>query len=72
MMRHPAHLHPRSASSLAPFRRVKARGLSYASIPRIVARAFRVPIAGVTIGAGGFTYANYKFQVELATSTSSL
>jgi len=43
---------------------VNARGLSYASIPKLVARAFRVPIAGATIGAGGFTYANYKFEGE--------
>ena len=41
--------------------------MSYASIPRIVARAFRVPIAGATLGAGGYTYANYKFEGELAT-----
>jgi hypothetical protein len=38
------------------------RAISYASIPRFVARAFRVPIAGATIGAGGFGYANYKFE----------
>lgn len=62
MMQHPARLRSRHASSVAPFRRVHARGLSYASIPRFVARAFRVPIAGATIGAGGFTYANYKFE----------
>ena len=66
LMQHPARLRPRYASTMAPFRRVRARGLSYASIPRIVARAFRVPIAGATIGAGGFTYANYKFEGELA------
>src|SRR6267142_906425 len=42
MMQHPARLRPRYASSLAPFRRVNARGLSYASIPKLVARAFRV------------------------------
>jgi hypothetical protein len=36
--------------------------LSYSSIPRFVARAFRVPIAGATVGAGGFGYANYKFE----------
>lgn len=68
MMQHPARLRSRYASSVAPFRRVNARGLSYASIPRLVARAFRVPIAGATIGAGGFTYANYKFEGELNTS----
>ncbi|KAI0001443.1 P-loop containing nucleoside triphosphate hydrolase protein [Russula compacta] len=62
MMQHPARLRSRYTSSLAPFRRVNARSLSYASIPKIVARAFRVPIAGATIGAGGFTYANYKFE----------
>ncbi|KAI0280756.1 hypothetical protein BGY98DRAFT_961664 [Russula aff. rugulosa BPL654] len=62
LMQHPARLRPRHASSLAPFRRVNARGLSYASIPKIVARAFRVPIAGATLGAGGYTYANYKFE----------
>ena len=71
MMQHPARLRPRYASSLAPFRRVRARGLSYASIPRIVARAFRVPIAGATLGAGGFTYANYKFEGELVISAPS-
>ncbi|TFY72269.1 hypothetical protein EVG20_g738 [Dentipellis fragilis] len=43
-------------------RHIGARGLSYTAIPRILLRAFRVPIAGATIGAGGFTYANYKFE----------
>jgi len=71
MMQHPARLRPRYASSLAPFRRVNARGLSYASIPKIVARAFRIPIAGATIGAGGLTYANYKFEGVLAISALS-
>ncbi|KAI0303771.1 P-loop containing nucleoside triphosphate hydrolase protein [Multifurca ochricompacta] len=62
MMQHPTRLRSRHASSVAPFRRVNSRALSYASIPRFVARAFRVPIAGATIGAGGYTYANYKFE----------
>lgn len=43
-------------------RHIHVRALSYASIPRFVARAFRVPIAGITIGAGGLGYANYKFE----------
>ncbi|KAG5340908.1 hypothetical protein C0989_012660 [Termitomyces sp. Mn162] len=47
-----------------------ARAISYSSIPRFVARAFRVPIAGATIGAGGFGYANYKFE-ELRKTTNS-
>lgn len=48
--------------SPATLRHIHARAISYASIPRFVARAFRVPIAGATIGAGGFGYANYKFE----------
>ncbi|VDB83809.1 unnamed protein product [Peniophora sp. CBMAI 1063] len=47
---------------MAALRHIHARALSYSSIPRFVARAFRVPIAGATIGAGGITYANYKFE----------
>jgi dynamin-like GTPase MGM1, mitochondrial len=46
----------------AVLRRMHARALSYSSIPRFVFRAFRVPAAGATIGAGGLTYANYKFE----------
>jgi len=41
---------------------IKARQISYASIPRFVLRAFRVPIAGATVDAGGLGYANYKFE----------
>lgn len=44
------------------FRQIHARAISYSSIPRFVARAFRVPIAGATVGAGGLTYANYKYE----------
>lgn len=46
----------------AMLRHMHVRAISYSSIPRFVARAFRVPIAGATIGAGGFGYANYKFE----------
>ncbi|KAI0648960.1 P-loop containing nucleoside triphosphate hydrolase protein [Trametes meyenii] len=48
--------------SPASIRHVHIRALSYSSIPRFVLRAFRVPIATATVGAGGFTYANYKFD----------
>ena len=54
----------KSSSSPAALRYIHARALSYSSIPRFVARAFRVPIAGATIGAGGLGYANYKFEGE--------
>ncbi|EPQ54387.1 hypothetical protein GLOTRDRAFT_14077, partial [Gloeophyllum trabeum ATCC 11539] len=47
---------------VAALRHMHVRALSYASIPKFVLRAFRVPIAGATIGAGGVTYANYKFE----------
>jgi dynamin-like GTPase MGM1, mitochondrial len=48
--------------SSASLRRIHARAISYSSIPRFVARAFRVPIAGAAVGAGGLGYANYKFE----------
>lgn len=51
-------------------RAMHVRAISYSSIPRFVARAFRVPIAGATIGAGGFGYANYKFEGLLGTKAS--
>ncbi|KIJ66716.1 hypothetical protein HYDPIDRAFT_127993 [Hydnomerulius pinastri MD-312] len=51
-----------SSPTPAAFRHLHVRAISYSSIPRFVARAFRVPIAGATIGAGGLGYANYKFE----------
>ncbi|KAJ7127143.1 P-loop containing nucleoside triphosphate hydrolase protein [Mycena epipterygia] len=56
--------------SPASLRNMHVRAISYASIPRFVARAFRVPIAGATIGAGSFGYANYKFEEFRKTSTA--
>ncbi|KAJ3907723.1 hypothetical protein F5879DRAFT_474039 [Lentinula edodes] len=40
-------------------RRIHARSLSYSSVPRFVARAFRVPIAGAAVCTGGLGYAEY-------------
>ncbi|KAI0346290.1 hypothetical protein BDW22DRAFT_1388335 [Trametopsis cervina] len=45
-----------------PIRHVHIRALSYSSIPRFMLRALRVPIGAATAGAGGLTYANYKFE----------
>lgn len=62
---HPARqLRSRYASSAASLRHAvgASRGISYGAIPRFMLRAFRVPIAGATIGAGGLTYANYRFE----------
>lgn len=62
---HPTRLRQQYAfSSPASLRHIHARAISYSSIPKFVARAFRVPVAGVTIGAGGLGYANYKFEGE--------
>lgn len=60
------HLRTRSRYGVQPLnvRRVHIRALSYSSIPRFVLRAFRVPVGAATVGAGGFTYANYKFEGE--------
>lgn len=55
--------------SSVPFRHVHVRAISYSSIPRFVAHAFRVPIAGATLGVGGLGYANYKFE-ELRKTTN--
>ena len=51
-----------SHSTAFALRRIHIRAISYSSIPRFVARAFRIPIATVTVGAGGLSYANYKFE----------
>ncbi|KAJ3573114.1 hypothetical protein NP233_g2639 [Leucocoprinus birnbaumii] len=51
-----------TTNSLTSLRAIQARHISYSSIPRFVLRAFRVPIAGATAGAGGLGYANYKFE----------
>ncbi|KAI0663784.1 P-loop containing nucleoside triphosphate hydrolase protein [Cubamyces menziesii] len=68
------HLRTRSRYGVSPasIRHVHVRALSYSSIPRFVLRAFRVPIATATVGAGGFTYANYKFEEFRKKSTDLL
>ncbi|KAA1467676.1 hypothetical protein DENSPDRAFT_863145 [Dentipellis sp. KUC8613] len=69
LMQSHARVRLRHASSSArALRHIGARGISYTAIPRILLRAFRVPIAGATIGAGGLTYANYKFEEFRKTS----
>lgn len=45
-----------------PARSLHVRPLSFGSIPRMMARAFRVPVYGAAVGAGGVGYANYKFE----------
>ncbi|KDQ57036.1 hypothetical protein JAAARDRAFT_58518 [Jaapia argillacea MUCL 33604] len=60
---HGIRLRPQAGlRSNAALRHMHVRAFSYSSIPKFVARAFRVPIAGATVGAGGFTYANYKYE----------
>jgi hypothetical protein len=43
-------------------RQMHVRAISYSALPRFVARAFRVPIAAGTVGAGALGYANYRFE----------
>ncbi|WVR05803.1 hypothetical protein IAU60_002828 [Kwoniella sp. DSM 27419] len=50
-------------------RHVHVRAISFSSIPRAMARAFKIPAYGAAIGAGGLGYANYRLEgVRNATS----
>ncbi|KAH7341489.1 P-loop containing nucleoside triphosphate hydrolase protein [Rhizoctonia solani] len=51
-------------------RQMHVRAISYTALPRFVARAFRVPIAAGTVGAGALGYANYRFEEFRKTSTA--
>lgn len=51
-----------STTRLKAVRYMHVRAISFGTIPRIVARAFRVPMYGAGIGAGALTYANYKLE----------
>ncbi|KAF8322701.1 hypothetical protein DL93DRAFT_2123960 [Clavulina sp. PMI_390] len=53
-------------------RHVHVRAISYSALPRFIARAFRVPIAGATVGAGAVGYANYQFEEFKKTTTGWL
>ncbi|KAG2064231.1 hypothetical protein BDR04DRAFT_1162781 [Suillus decipiens] len=46
----------------AALRNLYIRAIIYSSIPLLVARAFRVPIAGAVLGTGELGYANYKIS----------
>ncbi|CAJ0648558.1 8369_t:CDS:2 [Entrophospora sp. SA101] len=41
---------------------LQIRSFSVYSVPRFVFHAMRIPAAGFTLGVGGLTYANYKFN----------
>ncbi|KIJ52617.1 hypothetical protein M422DRAFT_223248 [Sphaerobolus stellatus SS14] len=62
IMARPLRLQSRSTFRPAALRHVHIRAISYSALPKFIARAFRVPIAGATVGAGAFGYANYKFE----------
>jgi hypothetical protein len=47
---------------LSPSRNLHVRAISFSTIPRMVARAFRIPAYGAAIGAGGVGYASYKLE----------
>ena len=61
------HSRPRFPSRFppsSPSRNVhlQTRAISFSTIPRMMARAFKVPLYGAAIGAGGLGYANYKLE----------
>ncbi|CAG8542082.1 7660_t:CDS:2 [Funneliformis caledonium] len=47
----------------------QVRTFSLNSIPRFVFHAMKIPTAGVTVGVGGLTYANYKLN-DMASKSS--
>ena len=49
----------------------QTRAISFSTVPRMVARAFKVPLYGAAIGAGGFGYANYKLE-GMSSATSPM
>ena len=53
---------PLTANYSQSFRRVHVRAISYSTIPRVLLKAFRVPVAGATVGAGALGYINYKLE----------
>lgn len=55
-----------------PSRAMHVRAISFGTLPRMMARAFRVPLYGMAVGAGGFGYANYKLEGELLRSITKL
>jgi len=61
-MSRPSRINTRATSRAQALRHVHVRALSYSALPKFIARAFRVPIAGATMGVGAFGYANYKIE----------
>ncbi|CAG8562250.1 7227_t:CDS:2 [Ambispora gerdemannii] len=53
------HSH-KNGSGMANPRLQQVRSISFTTIPRFLYHAMRIPVAGVTAGAAGLTYANYK------------
>ena len=49
-------------------RQIHARAISYSAIPKFVAGAFRVPVAGLGVGAGAVSYANYKYEGAISST----
>src|SRR5256885_5251659 len=45
--------------------KIQVRALSFSTIPKLFFHAMRIPVAGVTAGAAGLTYANYKLGGQL-------
>lgn len=54
----------RQQLTIHPSRNLHQRAISFSTIPRIMARAFKLPMYGAAIGAGGAGYAHYKLEGE--------
>lgn len=54
-----------SSAKNASVRKVHIRALSFGTLPRFVARAFKVPLYGAGVGAGALGYANYKLEGKI-------
>ncbi|KAG8906828.1 dynamin-like GTPase mgm1 [Tulasnella sp. 403] len=59
-----------TAPVVRSLRYIHARAISYSALPRFVARAFRVPAAAATVGAGAVGYVNYKVEEVRNKSTA--
>ncbi|CAG8777954.1 1155_t:CDS:2, partial [Racocetra fulgida] len=66
--RYPSHVR---RQELIALKDLQARSFAFSTIPRFILHAMRIPVAGVTVGVGGLTYANYKLNA-MATKSSDL
>ncbi|CAG8779719.1 20980_t:CDS:2, partial [Racocetra persica] len=67
--RYPSHVRRQELFALKD---LQARSFAFSTIPRFILHAMRIPVAGVTVGVGGLTYANYKLNAMASKSSDLL